>query len=109
MTLILDLAPEEERFVQSEAAKRSLTAEEYARDVLTQGMGMSAPPIRYFDPAATERDLAKAREQALAMLERLEAEDATDDPEEIRKASDDLREFKAAMNANRRSEHPIYP
>ena len=38
---------------------------------------------------------------SIALLKSWLAEDATDDPEEIRQAEEELREFKRNMNANR--------
>ena len=57
----------------------------------------------------TEIDAENAA--AIALLDQWLREDATDDPEEIRKSEDDLAEFKRNINANRLAtdDHPVYP
>jgi len=48
---------------------------------------------------------------AIALLRAWREEDATDDPEEIRKAEQELEEFKRNINANREvtGERRVYP
>ncbi len=48
---------------------------------------------------------------AIALLKSWREQDATDDPEEIRKAEEELAEFKRNMNANRATtgERLVYP
>lgn len=48
---------------------------------------------------------------AIALLKSWREQDATDDPEEIRKAEEELAEFKRNMNANRAAtgERLVYP
>jgi hypothetical protein len=48
---------------------------------------------------------------AIAYLDRKLQEEATDDPEEIRRAEEELSEFKRNMNANRAAtgERLVYP
>ena len=57
-------------------------------------------------PAAPQIDLA-----TIALIQSWMAEDATDDPEEIRKAEEELAAFKEAMNRNRAEsgEPPLFP
>jgi len=45
--------------------------------------------------------LTAEQEAAIALLNSYLETEATDDPEEIRKAEEDLAEFKRNMNANR--------
>lgn len=47
----------------------------------------------------------------LELLARWRTEDATDNPEELRAAEQELAEFKRAMNENRKQagELPLYP
>jgi hypothetical protein len=45
----------------------------------------------------------------IALLEKWGREDATEDPAAIAQAERDLCEFKAAMNANRPADRPIFP
>jgi hypothetical protein len=48
---------------------------------------------------------------AIALLKAWREQDATDDPEEVRKAEEELAEFKRNMNANRAAtgERLVYP
>ena len=48
---------------------------------------------------------------AIALLRSWREQDATDDPEELRKAEEELAEFKRNMNANRAAtgERLVYP
>ena len=59
---------------------------------------MNLPPL---PPGQATRDLLRVWRE----------EDATDNPEEMRKAEEELAEFKAAMNANRQAmgERLLYP
>ena len=45
----------------------------------------------------------------IALLERWADEDATDDPAAIAQAERELEEFKAALNANRPPDRPVFP
>jgi hypothetical protein len=44
----------------------------------------------------------------IALIHQWMREDATDDPEAIAQAERDLAEFKAALNANRTPDRPIF-
>ena len=48
---------------------------------------------------------------AIALLKQWREQDATDEPDEIRKAEEELAEFKSNMNANREAsgEGRVYP
>ena len=84
MTLTLDLTPEEEARLQAAARKAGVDVAECARRVLTQHLLRAAP-------GQATRDLLRA----------WAVEDATDDPEEIRRAEEELARFKEAMNETR--------
>jgi hypothetical protein len=43
------------------------------------------------------------------MLQEWAREDATDDPAAIAQAEDELARFKAALNANRPPDKPVFP
>jgi len=45
----------------------------------------------------------------VALLQQWAREDATDDPAIIARAEHELAQFKAALNANRPSERPVFP
>ena len=66
----------------------------------------NAQPDPATQAAAQEIDFA-----TIALLEKWMAEDATDDPEEIRQAEEELAAFKEAMNRNRSEsgELPLFP
>ncbi len=53
--------------------------------------------LRVFEPQIPITD----DDPTIALLKSWLEEDATDDPEEIRQAEEELREFKRNMNANR--------
>ncbi|MGA3041062.1 MAG: hypothetical protein ABSF54_09785 [Bryobacteraceae bacterium] len=45
----------------------------------------------------------------IALLQQWAQEDATDDPSAIAQAEQELAQFKAALNANRPSDNPVFP
>jgi hypothetical protein len=45
----------------------------------------------------------------IALLQRWAREDATDDPVTIARAEQELAQFKAALNANRPPDRPVFP
>lgn len=47
--------------------------------------------------------------ETIALLERWAVEDATEDPVAIAEAERELSAFKAALNANRPTDRPIFP
>ncbi len=118
MTLTLDLTPTEEAQITAVAQSAGLTPAEAARKLLTQNL----------PPTETEGRLRNA--SSIALLRSWLAEDATDDPDEVRQkqmslpspaellrgwlrdeatddpaliqqAQEELDEFKRNMNANR--------
>jgi hypothetical protein len=94
MTLIIELSSEEETRLQAVAREQGLDAATYARRVLTEHI----PPV--LPGAAT-----------LALFAQWEAEDATDDPEEILARNREWEELKASLNENRAAggEVPLFP
>jgi hypothetical protein len=109
MTLTINLTPEQEIRLRQEAAMNGMAADEYAGKLLTEGLSKEKPKINLYNPNVSPEELARNREGALALLRAWHAEDATDDPEEIRKAEEELAAFKKAINENRAGERPIYP
>jgi hypothetical protein len=63
---------------------------------------MHAPNKRY-------PGLAPDNSGTIALLQRWVREDATDDPATIARAEQELAEFKAALNANRPPDKPVFP
>lgn len=45
----------------------------------------------------------------IALLQQWAREDATDDPATIARAEQELAQFKAALNANRPPDRPVFP
>lgn len=99
MTLTIDLTPAEEARLAAAARRAGLAPAEAARKLVTE----------HLPPTETE---GKARNaDSIALLQSWLAEDATDDPDEIRRAEEELAEFKRNMNANRAAtgERLLYP
>jgi hypothetical protein len=64
----------------------------------------SALPPQGVTPAPTPDNSA-----TIALLERWTGEDASDDPATIARAEKELAQLKAALNANRPPESPVFP
>lgn len=94
MTLQINLSPELEARLKDAASREGLDEVEYARQLIEKSVS-SAPPIR--DQAT------------LDLFAKWDAEDATDDPDEIARRQADWEEFKKAMNEDSMSGRPIYP
>jgi hypothetical protein len=94
MTLVIDLTPEEEARLQAAARSLGVDPVECARRVLAEHL----PPVQ---PGAA----------TLALFAAWEAEDATDDPEELAARQREWDELKADMNASRAAtgEGLLYP
>jgi hypothetical protein len=84
MTLILDFTPEDEARLAAAARERGMDPAEFARELLREHM----PPLA---PGEATR----------ALFAVWDAEDATDDPEEIAARNREWEEFKADVNATR--------
>src|SRR5579884_1290993 len=92
MTLIIELTPSEEARLEAAARQEGIGPSELAKKLVTEHL----PPLPNIQPGVDEENAA-----AIALLQSwLEAE-ATDDPEEIREAKQELEEFKQNLNANR--------
>ena len=91
MTITFELSPEEEARLRIAARERGTDPTECAHRLLTDCL----PSLR-------------PGEATLALFATWEAEDATDDPNMIREAEEELAEFKKAMNRNRLGQRPLY-
>ncbi len=93
MTVTLELTPAEEARLAEAVRLTGLPPDEAAHSVLAE----------HLPPSHTE--VAEGRLQprgtAAALLRRWREEDATDDPDEIRRAEKELAELKRNLNANR--------
>jgi hypothetical protein len=84
MTLTIQLAPEEEARLRAAAQSQGVDPGECARRLLAEHL----PPLQ---PGAA----------TLALFARWEAEDATDDPQEIAARTREWEELKANLEAGR--------
>jgi len=92
MSLTISLTPTEEARLSAAATKNGIAPEEFARKLVTDHL-----PVLPAEPGMIDEENARA----IALLDKWIQEDATDDPEEIRQAEEELAEFKRNMNANR--------
>jgi hypothetical protein len=83
MTLTITLTPEEETRLRAAAHKAGIDPAELVRQLVTA----SLPPTPHENAAS------------IALLQSWLAEEATDDPDEMRQAQEELDAFKRAMNA----------
>jgi len=95
MTLHIEFAPQTEAWINAEAQHRSLLPVDLVRRVIEERAANSAP-ANHPPPVVDAGNIA-----AIAYLDRKLKEDATDDPEEIRKADEELDELRRNLNANR--------
>ena len=84
MTVKLNLDPEVESRITAQANASGMAIEEYLQSLIKR---------------AAQRDTLGAA--TLALFDAWEAEDETNNPEEIKRRQQEFEEFMAAMNANR--------
>jgi hypothetical protein len=94
MTLTIELTPEEEARLQAAAREQGLEPAECAHRLLTEHL-----------PAVDPED------RTLELFAAWDAEDATDDPEEIQRRNREWEELKAQMNETRTQlgMEPLFP
>ena len=95
MTLTINLTPEQHSRLEAEARRRGVPPEERAEEIVRQHFAAVSHETQ--PGTADSGDAA-----SIALLESWLREDATDDPDAIRAAEEDLAEFKRAMNETRR-------
>ncbi len=96
MTLTLNLPPEVEAALAEDARRRGTTPEELALDNLRRSY---VTPTQ--EPLAAPTAAEKRVSPMVALFAQWEAEDATDDPEEIARRTREWEETKANLEANR--------
>jgi len=103
MTLTIDLTPAEEARLTAAARRAGEAPADVMRKLVTEHL----PPI---EDERTREEIAR-NAPSIALLRSWLAEEATDDPDEIRRAEEELAEFKRNMNANRAAtgERLLYP
>lgn len=100
--IALDLTPTEEAQILTVARQTGLTLAEYVKKVLKEHL----PSVQTAPPPLTEKKAA-----TIAYLKQRIAEDATEDPEEIRKADAEVQELMENLDRNRieSGERPLFP
>ena len=95
MTLTINLTREEEERLHAAALKEGIDPAELVRKLVTEHL-----------PPAHDENAA-----SIALLQSWLAKDATDDPEKMHKAQEELETFKQALNAEREraGARRIYP
>ena len=96
----IDFGPQIEDQISSIARQIGIAPAEVVKRVVAGTLPALPPPS-----IVSERNKA-----AIAALRSWRDQDATDDPEEIRKAEAELAEFKRNIDANRTEtgDHPVY-
>ena len=99
MTLTIDLSSQEEAWLNAQALQQGVRPAEIIKKMVDERMpDVSRISEELEKPSVEIDDRSKA---AIALLQSWMEEDATDDPEEIRRAEQDLEELKHNLNANR--------
>lgn len=94
MQVTIELTPNQEEQLRAAAEAEGLDLSSLAQKWVTEHLPAASP-----DPDEAYPD--HKRQAAIAMLESWIAESTTDDPELIRRAEEEVEEFKRNMNANR--------
>ena len=109
MTLTIELTPQEEAWLHEQAAKNGLLPAEILKQLVDERLLPRGESLPQPEPTARASDAENAA--TIALLDSWLLEEATDDPEEIRHAEEELREFKRNMNAPRKAsgERLLFP
>ena len=94
------LTPQEEAWLPDRAAECGLPPAEIVKQLVDERR--LKPTEISPQPGPEVHALGTDNAATIALLDSWLLEDATDDPEELRKAEEDLREFKRNMNAPRK-------
>jgi len=108
MTLTIELSPQEEAWLTDQAAQQGLQP----TDVVKRLIDGQLPPAELQEtPDQSPPAISAKNAAAIAMLQSWLEEDATDDPEELRQAEEELEELKRNLNANRAAtgERLVFP
>ncbi len=99
MTVTIDFAPQEQAWLDAQSRRQGLSPAEIIKKLVDQQL-----PIQSETQAAPEAKapvISAKNAAAIAYLERRLREEATDDPEEMRKAEEEFQELQRNLNANR--------
>ena len=95
MTLMVQIDEELARKLATEARRLGVDPQEYARRLIEEKVGHAEP--------------AHSNRATLDLLAQWDREDATDDPAEIARREEDLKQLKRALNENRGSGRTPFP
>jgi len=100
MTITIDFGPQVEAQLLAIAKQNGIAPAEVVKKLVTGDL-----PSIQLESGISQRNMA-----AIALLQSWRHQDATDDPELIRQAEQELNEFKCNINANREisGERPVY-
>jgi len=106
MILTISFTPQEEAWLTAQAVQQGLPPAALIKKMVDERMPDADEGLA--KPAVEINDKSKA---AIALLQSWMEEDATDDPEEIRQAEEELEELKRDLNANRAAtgERLVFP
>ncbi len=102
MTLQIDLTPYQEIILQRDAAAHGMDPSEYGRTVLVEKLEQG-PKINFYNPNATEEELARNRAAAIALLRQWREEG---DEEEMKETGEYLLR---ALDEDRLSDRKLFP
>lgn len=109
MTVTIELNPIEEAWLNAQTQQQGLTPAEIIKNLVDERIpalnGRDAVP----EENASVIDAKNAA--AIALLDSWLKEDATDDPDEIRKSEEEFEDLKRNLNANRAAtgERLVFP
>lgn len=98
MQLTIDLTPTQEAQLLAVAESEGLDPQTLLQRLVSEQLPAAMERRNLVAPAVP---ISAENQAAIALLDSWIAEDATDDPEELRRAEEELAEFKRQMNANR--------
>ncbi len=109
MTLTIDFTPQEEAWLYAEAAQQGVAPAEIVKRLVDERLPFNNNQGAPTPPASPVIDAEGAA--AIALLNSYLEAESTADPEEIRRAEEELADFKRNMNANREAtgERLVYP
>ena len=97
MNLMIDFTPEQAARLTSAAKGQGLDSQAILKRLVTDYLPEPPECMESMSPPGIDAENAAA----IAYLKRRLREEATDDPELIRQAEQDVEELKRALNANR--------
>jgi hypothetical protein len=97
MRLMIELTPGQGEQLRAAAQAEGVDLAALAQKLVAEHL----PTMPVAAPTPSAPEISAKNRAAIAMLQGWMAEDATDDPEEIRRAEEELAELKRNLNANR--------